>query len=72
MKYYKDIPSYPILRRSFRTYKDLGAVINRSASYVNNCLNGRNCFTAHEKRMILAFLGADPEEMQLYFPEVPA
>ena len=72
MKYYKDIPSYPLLRRAFKSFKDLGQVINRSASYVNNCMNGRKNFTALEKAMILSFLGVtqDSESMALYFPEV--
>ena len=70
MKYYKDIPTYPLLRRAFKSFKDLGAVINRSSSYINNCMNGRSSFTDHEKSMILAFLGADPSDVLLYFPEV--
>lgn len=70
MKYYKEVPTYPLLRRAFRTYKDLGEVINRSSSYVNNCMNGRSSFTAHEKSMILSFLHVDPTQMLLYFPEV--
>ena len=70
MKYYKDIPSYPLLRRAFKSFKDLGQVINRSASYVNNCMNGRKNFTALEKAMILSFLGVtqDSESMAIYFP----
>ena len=70
MQYYKDIPTYPLLRRAFKSFKDLGAVINRSSSYINNCMNGRSTFTDHEKSMILAFLGADPSDVLLYFPEV--
>ncbi len=59
MKTYQEEPSFPILRRSFSSYKALGDVINRSRSYVNNCMNGRRSFTALEKRMIVAFLGRD-------------
>lgn len=70
MKYYKDIPTYPLLRRAFKSFKDLGAVINRSPSYINNCMNGRSNFTEHEKSMILAFLHVDASDVLLYFPEV--
>lgn len=72
MKTYQDIPTYPIIRRSFKSYKDLGLIINRSSSYINNCLNGRKDFTRHEKYMILKYLGVSDtdENLNLYFPEV--
>jgi len=69
MKTYQEEPSFPILRRSFPSYKALGDVINRSRSYVNNCMNGRRSFTALEKRMIIAFLNrsGDPEAVNKIF-----
>lgn len=72
MKVYKDFPTYPLLRRNYSSYKDLGAVINRSASYVNNCLNGRREFTQREKEMICQDLGFDRDQIEMLFnvPEV--
>lgn len=74
MKTYQDTPTYPIIRRSFKSYKALGLIINRSESYINNCLNGRRNFTRHEKYMILSALGVPDSDtnINLYFPEVSA
>ena len=62
MKHYKDIPLFPIIRRNFKSIKELGEVINRSESYVGRCLNGRQPFSALEKRLILSRLGVQPTE----------
>lgn len=72
MKVYKEFPRFPVLRRKYSSYSALGAVINRSASYVNNCLNGRRSFTQREKDMILRDLGLCPEDAEsvFYIPEV--
>lgn len=72
MKTYQETPTYPILRRHFKSYKQLGQVINRSESYINNCLNGRNSFTRLEKSMILHALAlpATPDIVARFFPEV--
>ena len=71
MKTYQDTPTYPIIRRSFKSYKALGLIINRSESYINNCLNGRRNFTRHEKYMILSALGISDtaDNIKLYFQE---
>ena len=71
MKHYKDIPLFPIIRRNFKSIKELGEVINRSESYVGRCLNGRQPFSALEKRLILSRLGVQPTEsnMQIYFSD---
>lgn len=71
MKFYKENPSYPLLRREFKNCKALGAVINRSASYVANCLNGRRNFSKTEKSLLLKWLGVEitPGNIAAYFPE---
>ena len=71
MKHYKDIPLFPIIRRNFKSIKELGEVINRSESYVGRCLNGRQPFSALEKRLILSRLGVQPTEanMHIYFAD---
>lgn len=72
MKHYKDIPLYPIVRRSFESYRDLGAVINRKDTYISQCLNGHRNFSDIEKRLILAAIGMQNTEanMLIVFPEV--
>ena len=45
MKHYKDIPLFPVIRRNFKSIKELGNVINRSESYVGRCLNGRQAIS---------------------------
>lgn len=72
MKVYKDVPAFPLLRRAYKSYADLGAVINRSQSYINNCLNGRRCFTELEKRLILSDMGLTIDQAGEVFncPEV--
>ena len=72
MKHYKDVPLYPIVRRSFKSYSDLGAVINRKKTYICQCLNGHRSFSDIEKRLILAAMGMQNTEanMLLVFPEV--
>ena len=67
MKIYKTFPTFPELHRHYASYEDLGAVINRSKSYVNNCLNGRREFTEREKKMIAADMQMEVEDL---FPEV--
>lgn len=71
MKHYKDIPLFPIIRRNYKSIKQLGEVINRSESYVGRCLNGRQPFSALEKRLILTDLGQPitDETLQLYFAD---
>lgn len=71
MKTYQEIPTYPILRRQFKTAAELGEVINRSSSYVLNCLNGRSRFTDHEKKLLLVSLGEPitEESIRRYFME---
>lgn len=71
MKHYKEIPLFPIIRRNFKSIKDLGEVINRSESYTGRCLNGRQPFSALEKRLILSSLGVPitDENIQLYFAD---
>lgn len=71
MKTYQERPTFPLLRRNYISYAALGTVINRSASYVNNCLNGRRSFSALEKEMILKDLGqpCELEYIRRYFPE---
>ena len=53
MKVYKDLPTFPIIRRHYSSYRELGQVIGRSESYINNRLNGRGEFTNPEKIAIL-------------------
>lgn len=48
--------TYPILRRTFEDQKDLAKTINRSVSYINNCMNGRSEFTNQEWSLIKAEL----------------
>ena len=71
MKHYKEIPLFPIIRRNFKSIKELGEVINRSESYTGRCLNGRQHFSALEKRLILSSLGVPitDENIQLYFSD---
>lgn len=71
MKHYKDVPLFPIIRRNFRDIKSLGEVINRSESYVGRCLNGRQPFSALEKRLILSYMGVDAsaENISIYFAD---
>lgn len=71
MKHYKEIPLFPIIRRNFKSIKELGEVINRSESYTGRCLNGRQPFSALEKRLILSSLGVPitDENMRLYFAD---
>lgn len=71
MKTYQDSPTYPLLRRNYSSYSELANVINRSASYVNSCLNRRRNFSDREKEMILADLGQPfmPPYIGRYFPE---
>ena len=69
MKTYQEEPTFPIIRRSFKSFKELGDCINRSCSYVNNCMNGRRSFTALEKRLIITHLGLadDPQTRMKLF-----
>lgn len=72
MKHYKEDPKYPIIRRSFKSYRELGEIINRKDTYISQCLNGHRCFSDTEKRLILSAMGMQntEENMQLVFPEV--
>lgn len=65
MKVIKEFPRYPHLMRTYTSYEDLGRVIYRSRSYVNNCLNGRRDFTRPEKIAILVDMGLDPNQENL-------
>lgn len=67
MKAYKTETGFPELRRYYKSYEDLGHVINRSKSYVNNCLNGRRQFSELENKLLAADMNADVSEI---FPEV--
>lgn len=71
MKHYKVIPLFPVIRRNFKSIKELGNVINRSESYVGRCLNGRQAFSTLEKQLILSAIGipATEENMLLYFSD---
>lgn len=71
MKYYKDEPTYPLLRRNFKNFKELGAVINRSASYINRRMMGAGTFSDNEKSLILKYLGEEynADNISAYFPE---
>lgn len=71
MKIYKSFPAYPELYRYYSSMTDLADVINRSKSYVNNCLNGRSEFTDREKRIIVADMGKGPEAITEIFGNVP-
>lgn len=73
MKIIKEFPRYPLIMRTYQSYEDLGRVIFRSRSYVNNCLNGRRDFTRPEKLAILIDLGYDPtpENYEKIFGTVP-
>ena len=68
MKVLTEFPSFPKVRRHYRSYKYLGILIDRSTSYVNNCLNGRRNFTRPEKFMIASDMGMTVEEV--FGPEV--
>ena len=70
MKVYKIFPSFPIVRRHYKSYEDLAKVIDRSISYVNNRLNGRGSFTRPEKLAILLDIGMSPDQIDEVFPEV--
>lgn len=72
MKHYQLEPKYPIIRRSFKSYKELGEIINRKDTYISQCLNGHRCFSDIEKRLILSAIGMQntAENMLLVFPEV--
>ena len=63
MKVYKEFPCYPLIMRHYASYKDLANVIDRSVSYVNNCLNGRRSFTRPERLMIAVDMGLSVEEV---------
>ena len=65
MKIYKTFPAFPELHRHYKSYEDLGEVINRSKSYVNNRLNGRGAFSDREKRMIVSDMGLDPNDPEV-------
>lgn len=71
MKHYKEIPLFPIIRRNFKSIRDLGNVINRSESYVGRCLNGYQPFSELEKRLILSALDVPvtADNLQLYFAD---
>lgn len=65
MKIIKTYPRYPQISRFYSSYEDLGRVIYRSRSYVNNCLNGRRDFTRPEKIAILVDMGIEPTEYNI-------
>ncbi|MBR5013465.1 MAG: hypothetical protein IKY16_02540 [Bacteroidales bacterium] len=69
MKIRKTFPAFPELHRYYKSYKDLGNVINRSESYINNRLNGRGSFSALEKKMIILDMGLTPEDIPVIFGE---
>lgn len=73
MKHYQEIPFYPIIRRHFKSFADLGRTINRSNTYVSLCLNGHRDFSANEKRLILEAMDMETTEdnYRIVFPEVP-
>ena len=70
VKVLTEFPSFPLLRRHYKSYKDLGNLIDRSTSYVNNCLNGRRSFTRPEKFLIASDMGMTVEEVFGPVPEV--
>ena len=76
MKVIKEFPRYPQIMRKYASYEELGHLLNRSKSYVNNCLNGRRDFTRPEKIAILFDMGLEPtpENVAMIFerPEVVA
>lgn len=55
------------LRRQFNTIQDLADVINRSRPYVVKRLKGAGDFTAREKRMILAAIGKENTEENIFY-----
>ena len=66
MKTYQNIPTYPLLRRSFKSYTALGNVINRSPAYIKRILAGPHEFSEIEKVIILRYLGISPEDPEAY------
>ena len=70
MKVLTEYPSFPKLRRYFKSYKELAVLIDRSTSYVNNCLNGRRSFTRPEKFLIASVMGMTVEDVFGPVPEV--
>lgn len=70
MKVYNEFPSFPLLRRHYRSYKDVADLIGRSVSYVNNCLNGRRSFTRPEKYLIAGDMNMTVEQVFGTGPEV--
>lgn len=58
---------YPIVRRSFQNAREIGEVINRSVSYVNDRLVGKKEFTVNDKRLILAYMGKSITQMDEVF-----
>lgn len=70
MKVYKEIPNYPIIRRHYKSYKELARLIGRSESYINNRLNGRGEFSRPEKYMIAGDMNLTVDQVFGHLPEV--
>ena len=69
MKTYKEFPAFPLIRRHYKSFKQLADLIGRSPSYVNNRLNGRGSFTRPEKYMIAGDMNMTIKEI-FEVPEV--
>ena len=70
MKVLTEYPLFPLLRRHYKSYEELAILIDRSKSYVNNCLNGRRSFTRPERFLIASDMGMTIEEVFGCGPEV--
>ena len=61
---------YPKIRRAFGTLEEIGAVINRSRTYVSTrMVSGRADFTHREKLLLVGYLGKTADDVPVYFPE---
>lgn len=70
MKVLKEYPKFPLIRRHYKSYKEIGDLLGRSVSYVNNRLNGRGEFTRPEKYLICSDMGLTLDQVFGSRPEV--
>ncbi|MCR4670609.1 MAG: hypothetical protein K5643_05395 [Saccharofermentans sp.] len=61
--------TYPRLRRIYRSYEEIGNVINKGVAAVNSRMTGKIAFTVREKELLLRNKGIEPtaENKRKYF-----
>lgn len=52
--------TYPMLRKIYSSYKEIGCVINKAETAVSKRMNGSIAFSAREKELLLKNKGIEP------------